>query len=154
MSILLGFFPAPQARFRKVLFGLYAFPIFSVKQAFYQKVHVCVWTIRITWNILPLCQFLGGCFMSVFVSEQRIFAVDVKKKRCYSTHAPTQEKMAEYLGISLNEYKKIESGHIPKTGIFLLICHELGLKPMDYLDDALRDRSYTDAPTEPVGSPS
>ncbi|MFR3225554.1 MAG: hypothetical protein ACLTNY_01080 [Blautia massiliensis (ex Durand et al. 2017)] len=38
--------------------------------------------------------------------------------------------------------------------IFLLICHELGLKPMDYLDDALRDRSYTDAPTEPVGSPS
>ena len=50
----------------------------------------------------------------------------------------TQEQMAEYLFVSVNAYKKIEAGHIPKTGFFLLICAKLGLEPMDYLEEALK----------------
>ena len=75
--------------------------------------------------------------MPFLLPRQRIFAEDVKKNRMYSTRYATQEQMAEYLGLSLNAYKNIEYGHIPKTGLFLLICHRLGLDPMAYLNDAL-----------------
>lgn len=69
--------------------------------------------------------------------KQQKFAVAVKEKRMYSPRYSTQEQMAEHLELSLNEYKKIEKGHIPKTGLFLRICRKLDLDPMEYLDDAL-----------------
>lgn len=51
----------------------------------------------------------------------------------------SQERMAEYLDISIGEYKLIESyGHIPKTGYFLLICWKLRLNPLCYLKQALQ----------------
>ena len=83
--------------------------------------------------------------MSVPKTKPRNFSLDVKAKRLYSPRYHTQEKMAEYLGISLNEYKKIETGHMPKTRIFLLICRRLDLNPMDYLNDALRNDRCPDA---------
>ena len=87
--------------------------------------------------------------MSVPKTKPRNFFLDVKVKRLYSPRYHTQETMAEYLGISLNEYKKIKTGHIPKTRIFLLICRRLDLNPMDYLNDALRnDRGHAARPED------
>lgn len=50
--------------------------------------------------------------------------------------------MAEYLEISLGEYKLIEShAHIPKTGYFLLICWKLRLNPFCYLKQAIEQEA-------------
>ena len=48
--------------------------------------------------------------MSTVPSNYPTLADAVLEKRLYSPIYSTQEKMAEYLGISLNEYKKIEYG--------------------------------------------
>ena len=69
-------------------------------------------------------------------SKKNLFSQDVFAKRC--KQGLTQEQMAEYLFVSVNAYKKIEAGHIPKTGFLLLICAKLGLEPMDYLEEALK----------------
>lgn len=67
---------------------------------------------------------------------QRSLGKDLHKKR--SRFGLTQERMAEYLEISVGEYKKIERhGHIPKTARFLLICWKLRLNPFSYLRQAL-----------------
>ena len=87
--------------------------------------------------------------MSFPKTKPQNFSLDVKAKRLYSPRYHTQEKMAEFLGISLNEYKKIETGHMPKTRIFLPICRRLELDPMDYLNDALRnDRGHAAQPED------
>lgn len=84
---------------------------------------------------------------------QRSLGQDVHKKR--SQYRFSQERMAEYLEISIGEYKKIERhGHIPKTGYFLLICWKLRLNPFFYLKQALeqeaRDFSVLDKEEETV----
>ena len=67
---------------------------------------------------------------------QRSLDLDVHAKR--SRLEFTQERMAEYLEISVGEYKLIESyGHVPKTSYFLLICWKLQLNPLCYLKQAL-----------------
>ena len=69
--------------------------------------------------------------------RQRSLDLDVHAKR--SKRGFSQERMAEYLDISIGEYKLIESyGHIPKTGYFLLICWKLWLNPLCYLKQALQ----------------
>lgn len=85
--------------------------------------------------------------------RQRNLSLDVHAKR--SKFGFTQERMAEYLEISIGEYKLIESrGHIPKTAYFLLICWHLRLDPFCYLRQALeqeaRDVSILDQATETV----
>lgn len=69
--------------------------------------------------------------------RQSSLDLDVHAKR--SKRGFSQERMAEYLDISIGEYKLIESyGHIPKTGYFLLICWKLRLNPLCYLKQALQ----------------
>lgn len=87
--------------------------------------------------------------------RQRSMDLDIYAKR--SKHGLSQEDMAEYLEISIGEYKLIEShGHIPKTGYFLLICWKLQLNPLCYLKQALeqemRDVSVLGEETETVSS--
>lgn len=68
--------------------------------------------------------------------RQRSLDLDVHARQ--SKRSFSQERMAEYLEISIGEYKLIESyGHIPKTGYFLLICWKLRLNPFCYLKQAL-----------------
>lgn len=85
--------------------------------------------------------------------QQRAFGQEVCMKR--SQCGFTQEQMAEYLSISVGEYKKIECcGHIPKTGRFLFICRRLRLEPLDYLmqawDQEEQDVSLLDEEAETV----
>lgn len=68
--------------------------------------------------------------------KQRSFSLDVYAMR--DKRQFTQERMAEFLDVSVNAYKKIECGHIPKTGYFLSICWKLRLNPFHYLEQALR----------------
>lgn len=69
--------------------------------------------------------------------RQRSLDLDVHAKR--SKRGFSQERMAEYLEVSIGEYKLIESyGHIPKTGYFLLICWKLRLNLFCYLKQALQ----------------
>ena len=71
---------------------------------------------------------------------QRSLDLDVHAKR--SRLEFTQERMAEYLEISVGEYKLIESyGHVPKTSYFLLICWKLQLNPLCYLKQALKQEA-------------
>lgn len=84
---------------------------------------------------------------------QRSLDLDVHANRVKD--GLSQERMAEYLEISIGEYKLIESyGHIPKTGYFLLICWKLRLNPLCYLKQALeqeaKDVSVLDEETETV----
>lgn len=73
-------------------------------------------------------------------SLQRSLDQDVHAKR--SKLRFTQERMAEYLEISIGEYKLIESyGHIPKSGYFLLICWKLRPNPLCYLKQALEQEA-------------
>lgn len=92
--------------------------------------------------------------MPISLPKQRLFGEDVRRERMYSARYSTQERMAEYLGLSLNAYKNIEYGHIPKTGLFLLICHRLELEPMAYPNDALQkaDRSMDTVEEDLVGA--
>lgn len=71
---------------------------------------------------------------------QRSLNLDVHAKRIKLGFS--QERMAEYLEISLGEYKLIEShAHIPKTGYFLLICWKLRLNPFCYLKQAVEQEA-------------
>ncbi len=86
---------------------------------------------------------------------QKSLDLDVHAKR--SERGFSQESMAEYLEISIGEYKLIENyGHVPKTGYFLLICWKLRLNPLCYLKQALeqetRDVSVLGEETETVSS--
>lgn len=80
--------------------------------------------------------------MSTVPSNYQTLADAVLEKRLYSPLYSTQEKMAEHLGISINEYKKIEYGHIPKTCIFMAICRRLELEPMDYWREILQKGGF------------
>lgn len=66
------------------------------------------------------------------------FSCDVWHRR-QQLGISSQEVMAEYLKVSVQEYKLIETGHVPSTGIFLHICDRLNLAPMDYLSDVWRE---------------
>ncbi len=66
----------------------------------------------------------------------RSFAADFANIRI-EKYRLSQEKMAEHLGISHTEVKHIEIGMIPGTKIFLPVCDQLGLHPMDYLYDVI-----------------
>lgn len=58
--------------------------------------------------------------------QQRAFGQEVCMKR--SQCGFTQEQMAEYLSISVGEYKKIECcGHIPKQVVSCLFAEDFGL---------------------------
>ena len=71
---------------------------------------------------------------------QRSLNLDVYAKR--SIRRFSQERMAEYLEVSISEYKLIENyGHIPKTGYFLLICWKLRLNPLCYLKQAMEQEA-------------
>lgn len=71
---------------------------------------------------------------------QRSLGLDILATR--SRCGFTQERMAEYLEVSVGEYKLIESrGHIPKTGYFLFICWKLRFEPLCYLKQALEQEA-------------
>lgn len=85
--------------------------------------------------------------------RQPSLSLDVHAKRTSLSY--TQEQMAEYLELSIGEYKMIESrAHIPKTAYFLFICRKLRLNPFCYLRQALeqeeRDISVLEEDTENV----
>lgn len=70
--------------------------------------------------------------------QQRCFARDIRQAR--KALGITQEKTAELLHISTNEYKNLEAGRYwPKVPLFFRITRLFGLRPQEYEEEALQD---------------
>lgn len=65
-------------------------------------------------------------------------SVDMRYVRKEKLHL-TQEKAAELLYISVNEYKNVEAGRYwPKVPLFFRITQLFGLDPRDYAEEAAK----------------
>ena len=76
------------------------------------------------------------------------FAVDVAKKRIEVFHI-SQEKLALAIDVSSGTIKHIEAGKLPATlRVFGRVCWYLGLNPMNYAWDIMRELCGIDTDIE------